>query len=293
MIRKDASKKHRIRSLLISAVLSLSFLASSCSPRLNSLKPVFPKFSPQTSVVETIKRFSMQAESASDYYYTYEKELENSLEEKNRDLGYAEERMVIDSLMDYDYLSKDREKFDHERYEKIEDVVRDISGEAFKKAFRQFDFVIGFEKDFKDWFYKDKEDNKPGIKSSVNDYILRVTKASKIDFGASPYIRDGRVHFRTYARLEDVLGFSNIKTEIGTGTLEIRLTRNLNEDWSALAKYEIEEYTRDESEIVFSISRNYGKNARLTITIGWGEPLDGNNEKTQEKYVGATYIMLF
>lgn len=235
----------------------------------------------------------MQAESASDYYYIYEKELENSVEEKNRDLGYAEERMIINSLIDYDYLSKDREKIDPERYEKVEDVIKDISGEAFRDAFRQFDFVIAFKEDFKDWFYKDKEENEPGIKSSVRDYISGFTKASKIDLGASPFIRDGRIHFRTYARLENVLGFSNIKTEIGTNTAELGLTKRLNENWTASAKYEIDEYARDESEIVFSLSRACGKNARLTITAGWGEPLNVDNKKAQEKYIGATYIQLF
>jgi hypothetical protein len=286
-------KKNQIKKTLASIVLSLSLLLSSCASKFE-----FPKLSSlegslKTSVVKTLNRFEMQAESVADYYSIYEKELESNLEEKKHDLSYSEKRMMIDSLVSYDYLSRGREDIDLERYEKIEDIVNDISEKALKDAFNKFDFVIAIEEDLKNIFYRDKEENKPGISGKVRNYISDITHASKIDLGAKPSIRDRRIHFKTFAKLENVMGFSYFNTEIGTDTFEVELIKKLNKDWTASGKYEIDKYETKESEVVLSLSRHYGENTRLAITGGWGKPLKGNNKRNQEGYIGLSYIKFF
>ena len=239
----------------------------------------------------------MKAENAAVYYNIYENEFKNKIDEKKDEFSYTKKRMIINSLLNYENLLRGREDFDARRYEEAEDFVKDMSGGAFRDAFRQFDFVISFEEDLRDLFYSDKEENKPGIRSKVKDYISKVTKASKIDLGASPFIRDRKIHFRVYTRLENMFGFSSVKAEVGTNAFEIGLVKKLDENWNALAKYEIDGYARKESEVVLGISRNFGKNLRLTINSGWGEPfgkhLDEDNERTQETYAGANLTMLF
>lgn len=290
MRKKDAYKKKYLRNSFLSVGLSLSILAG-CSSNARFTKKVFPNLSPKESVVETLKRFKMQAESVSDYYDLYEKEIENSLEEKRHNLSYAEQRMIINSLVEVDYLARNREEFNPERYKKAEDVVKDISGEALRHAFSELDFVIEIEEDIKERFYNGKDGEK--INRGIREYISDITSASKIDLGASPSVRKGRVHFKTFTKLENLMGFSQVKWELGTDTLEIILVRHLDENWTTFTKYEIDEYERKESEVVFNVSRNYGGNARLAIIAGWGKPLGRNSRKTQETYIGLNFIRTF